>query len=175
MNRTALAVGLGVTVILIGILFVGLGRDPHEIRSPLVGRQAPTFMLREVGADRSISLESLRGSPVVVNFWATWCVPCLEENAVLISAAQQNSASVQFLGVVFQDEEGKIIEFLRRHGQAYPTLMDQDGKTSIAYGVGGVPETFFIDANGQIVAKYEGAMSPAVINANLAKIRGGVR
>jgi cytochrome c biogenesis protein CcmG/thiol:disulfide interchange protein DsbE len=80
---------------------------------------------------------------------------------------QQN---VQFVGVVFQDEESKILGFLEQRGSSYPTLVDEKGKTAIAYGVGGVPETFFLDANGTIVAKYSGPMSPDILQENLRKV-----
>ena len=79
------------------------------------------------------------------------------------------AGQVQFVGVVFQDEESKIENFLRQRGWAYPTLVDDRGKTAIAYGVGGVPETFFLDRTGKIVAKYAGPLTTEELQANLAK------
>jgi len=76
---------------------------------------------------------------------------------------------VQFLGVVFQDSEEKILGFLRQRGSSYPTVVDDRGKTAIAYGVGGVPETFFLDANGVIVAKHSGPLTSDILQANLRK------
>jgi cytochrome c biogenesis protein CcmG, thiol:disulfide interchange protein DsbE len=78
--------------------------------------------------------------------------------------------NVQFLGVVFQDKEDKILGFLQQRGEGYPTVVDDAGKTAIAYGVGGVPETFFIDANGVIKAKYSGPMSSDILQENLQKV-----
>jgi cytochrome c biogenesis protein CcmG/thiol:disulfide interchange protein DsbE len=78
--------------------------------------------------------------------------------------------NVQFLGVVFQDEEQKILGFLQQRGSSYPTVVDEAGKTAIAYGVGGVPETYFIDANGVIAAKYAGPMSTEILQDNLRKV-----
>jgi cytochrome c biogenesis protein CcmG/thiol:disulfide interchange protein DsbE len=78
--------------------------------------------------------------------------------------------NVQFLGVVFQDQEEKILGFLQQRGTAYPTVVDDRGKTAIAYGVGGVPESYFIDANGVIRAKFAGPMSGDIIQANLQKV-----
>lgn len=169
MNRTVLVVGLLITAALVGILYIGLGKDPQHIQSPLVGRPAPLFALREAGAGGTIDLTRYRGRPVVINFWATWCVPCFQEHPVLNSGARMLGDRVQFLGVVFDDKEPTILQFLREHGQSYPTLMDNEGKTSIAYGVGGVPETFFINPAGTIVAKYEGPMSPELLQSYLAK------
>jgi cytochrome c biogenesis protein CcmG/thiol:disulfide interchange protein DsbE len=73
------------------------------------------------------------------------------------------------VGVVFNDDEDKILRFLSERGTAYPTLLDANGKTAIAYGVGGVPETYFINAAGTIVAKFEGPLSTEQLQENLAK------
>jgi cytochrome c biogenesis protein CcmG/thiol:disulfide interchange protein DsbE len=76
---------------------------------------------------------------------------------------------VQFVGVAFNDSADKINEFLRQNGSSYPTVLDEQGKTAIEYGVGGVPETFFINRKGVIVAKYVGPMTPDILQANVAK------
>lgn len=169
MNRTVLVVGLLITAAVIGVLFVGLGKNPNEIRSPLIGKPAPSFALREVGTGRTIDVAQFKGKPVVINFWATWCNPCWEEHPTLVSTAQAFQPKVQFVGVVFQDTEEKIQSFLNARGSSYPTLVDEKGKTAIAYGVGGVPETFFLDKNGTIVAKHSGPLDDDMIRANLMK------
>jgi len=170
MNRTVLAVGFAIAATLVAVLFLGLGKDPQAIASPLIGRAAPSFALREVGSGMTINLEQLRGKPTVINFWATWCAPCYEEHPVLVASARSMQPQVQFLGVVFQDSEEKIIQaFLRDRGTAYPTVVDDAGKTAIAYGVGGVPETFFLDASGAIVAKHSGPLTSELLQSNLMK------
>lgn len=169
MNRTVLIVGAIIAGALIAVLFAGLGKDPAAIASPLVGRPAPGFALREVGTGNTIDLTQFRGKPVVLNFWATWCVPCWDEHPVLVANARRMQPGVQFVGVVFQDTEQKILGFLNQRGSSYPTLVDDRGKTAIAYGVGGVPETFFLDRSGTIVAKYTGPMSSDDIRVNLEK------
>ncbi|HEY5113825.1 MAG TPA: TlpA disulfide reductase family protein [Coriobacteriia bacterium] len=169
MNRTVLLVGIVITAALLVVLYFGLGKDPQHIDSPLIGRLAPSFALKAVGSGETIDLARYRGKPVVLNFWATWCRPCWEEHPTLTATAKSVGDQVQFVGVVFQDDESKIVDFLRERGWAYPTLVDEKGKTAIAYGVGGVPETFFLDRKGNIVAKFEGPMSPQDLEVNLAK------
>ena len=168
MNKTVLIIGVVVVAVVVFVLFAGLGKDPAIIDSPLIGKPAPPFALKAVGSGETIDLESLRGKPVILNFWATWCGPCYEEHPTLVANARA-LPNVQFVGVVFNDEENKIMRFLAERGTAYPTLLDANGKTAIAYGVGGVPETYFINPAGTIVAKYAGPLSTEELQANLAK------
>lgn len=173
-NRKVLAAGLAIVFPLLAVLVANLGRDPHSVRSPLVGRPAPPFSLAPVGGGSPVALDSLRGKPVVINFWATWCVPCFQEHAALAEAAR-SLRDVQFLGIVYEDEEDRTHEFLRQRGSAYPSLMDKEGKAAIAYGVFGVPETFFIDAGGRIVEKYVGPLNSGAIMELVARAKGGAR
>ena len=170
MNRGVLFIGIVIAAALVVILFLGLGKDPAVIRSPLIDKAAPAFALREVGTNNTIDISQYRGKPLIINFWATWCGPCWEEHPVLVANARLLQPNVQFLGVVFQDKEDKILGFLQQRGTAYPTVVDDRGKTAIAYGVGGVPETYFVDANGVIRAKFTGPMSGDVIQENLQKV-----
>src|ERR1019366_6680703 len=169
MNRTVLIVGIVIVAAIVFILFAGLGKDPAHIDSPLVGRPAPPFALKAVGTGEMVDIEKLRGKPVILNFWATWCGPCYEEHPTLVANARNLQPEVQFVGVVFNDDEDKIMRFLAERGTAYPTLLDAQGKTAIAYGVGGVPETFFINPEGKIMAKFEGPLTTEALQANLAK------
>ena len=169
MNRGVFIIGIIVAAVMITLLLAGLGRDPQTIQSPLVGKTAPSFALREAGTGRTIDLTQLRGKPVVLNFWATWCGPCYEEHPVLVQNATMMGNQVQFIGVVFDDSEEKILKFLNERGHSYPTVVDEAGKTAIAYGVGGVPETFFLDAQGTIVAKFNGPLSTEDLQENIRK------
>ena len=170
MNRTVLIVGVLITAAIVALFALSFGRDPQHIDSPLVGRVAPDFALPAVGTGNVIDIASLRGKPVVLNFWATWCMPCHAEHPILVQAARALGNDVQFVGVVFGDTEANIAAFVKERGEAYPTLLDDKGKTSIAYGVGGVPETFFIDRSGKIVAKYEGPLSPEMLQTYVQKV-----
>ena len=90
-NPRVLVAGLAVVAPLVAVLVMNLGRDPHVIGSPLVGRIAPDFALQPMGGGAPVTLASLRGRPAVLNFWATWCVPCFEEHPVLVGAADRKS------------------------------------------------------------------------------------
>lgn len=168
MNRRVLAVGLVLTLPLVGVLMAGLGRD-MTVRSPLVGRPAPAFSLRPVGGGNPIGTAELRGQPAVVNFWATWCVPCYQEHGVLTRAARTLEGRVRFVGVVYEDSEENVQRFSREQGTSYPSLVDTEGRTAIAYGIFGVPESYFLDANGTIVSKYIGPLDEQTLAAGLAK------
>jgi cytochrome c biogenesis protein CcmG, thiol:disulfide interchange protein DsbE len=174
-NRKVLLIGLAIVVPIILVLFMNLGRNPHKVDSPLVGRQVIDFSLKEVGTAAPMDIASLRGKPIIINFWATWCVPCYAEHKVLTRIARMTGSRVQFIGVVFDDEPAKILRFLAENGSAYPTLVDEGGKVAIAYGVYGVPETFFVDAGGTIVAKHEGALTDSSLTNYIAMLTGGTR
>ena len=169
MNRRVLATGLTLVLPLLGILMAGLGRDPHVVRSPLVGRPGPAFSLPPVDGGAPVSLADMRGRPVVLNFWATWCVPCYEEHAVLTQAARALDGRVRFVGIVLEDDEASVSRYLARHGSSYPSLLDASGRTGIAYGVFGVPETFVLDSTGKVVAKHMGPLDVEQLRAHLTK------
>ena len=170
MNWRVLTVGAVVTVPLIALLSAGFGRDPKLISNELEGRKAPTFNLTTLDGD-PFSLESARGMPVVVNFWSTWCQPCKIEHPVLMGAAESyGPAGVQFVAVLYQDDASKARAFLNRSGSHWPTLEDPGGKTAIAYGVAGVPETFFIDKTGTIIRKVAGPVSQEVMVTTLEQM-----
>lgn len=173
MNRKVLSAGAALTLPLIGLLLLGLGRDPKQIDSPLVGRPAPAFRLVPVGGGEPVALESLRGKVVVINFWATWCVPCYQEHPVLVEAARRTTGDPVFIGIVYDDDEAKVKAFLAKQGAGYASLLDDNGKTAIAYGVYGVPESFFISPDGKVTSKHVGPLTPKLLQAFVQKARGG--
>jgi cytochrome c biogenesis protein CcmG/thiol:disulfide interchange protein DsbE len=167
MNKGVLAIGLAVTLPLLGLLLLNIGRNPSAIASPLIKKPAPDVRMKNLSGGGSLQLSSLRGRPVVVNFWATWCIPCIQEHAALTAAARTNP-DVTFLGVVYEDSTENALNFLAQRGSSYNSYADDDGKAAIAFGVYGVPETFFIDAAGTIVDKYVGPLDDDTIFAKLA-------
>lgn len=160
MNRRVLVVGgLAVTALIV-MLAQGFGRDPRSIDSPLLDRPAPLFELQDLAGD-SVDLASLRGRPVVINFWATWCPPCVAEHASLQRLARRFEDRVEFLGVIYEDDPQLIRDFLAERGAWGRTLEDHDNLTAIRYGVAGAPETFVVDAEGTVVHKTTGQLNEA--------------
>jgi cytochrome c biogenesis protein CcmG, thiol:disulfide interchange protein DsbE len=138
----------------------GLGRDPAAIRSPLLGRPAPDFALRVLGGDRMVRLGDLRGQVVVLNFWASWCAECRDEHPALSAAwSRFRDAGVVLVGVDFQDDHPSALAYLSERGTSWPVVADPGSRTALAYGVYGIPETFFIGPDGRIAAKQVGPVT----------------
>jgi cytochrome c biogenesis protein CcmG/thiol:disulfide interchange protein DsbE len=155
---------------LVAFLTVSIGRPAGPVDTPIVGRRAPAFDLQTLDGGR-LSLASLRGSPVVLNFWASWCIPCREEAPLLTAAAADYGArGLRVVGVVYQDSAESARDFMGRYGQTYPGLLDPDGRTAIDYGVFGIPETFFIDASGIVRARQVGAVTVDDLRRQIQKI-----
>lgn len=148
----------------LGLLVYAFRTDPRAIPSPLVGRPAPRFTISAFDGT-TVSLGALRGRVVVLNFWASWCVPaCYDEAPVLESAWQAyRERGLAVVGIAIQDSAENSQEFIRRFRLSFSNGPDPGGRVSIDYGVYGVPETFVIDREGRIRAKHVGAVTDAVL------------
>ncbi|HEX6121603.1 MAG TPA: TlpA disulfide reductase family protein [Ktedonobacterales bacterium] len=132
--------------------------------SPLVGHPAPAFTLTLLNGQpgQKLTLDSLKGKPIVLNFWASWCEGCKEEAPILEAAAKRYAGQgVVVVGVATQDTQADSLAFLRQYGVTYQTGTDSDGAISVAYGVTGLPETVFIGRDGQIDFKFGGQIDEA--------------
>jgi cytochrome c biogenesis protein CcmG/thiol:disulfide interchange protein DsbE len=151
-------------LVLLGLLalFVsGLQHDPRELPSPLIGKAAPAFSLPPLNgnAAQRITPDDLKGRPLLVNFFASWCAGCQDEHAYLLQLAQD--AQVPIVGIDYKDALDDGRNWLLRRGNPYAqVLVDLDGTTGIDWGVYGVPETFVLDAQGRIIFKHIGPMTP---------------
>jgi cytochrome c biogenesis protein CcmG, thiol:disulfide interchange protein DsbE len=156
------------------LLSAGLQRDPAAIRSPLIGRSAPDFALRTLEGDRVVRLAELRGQVVVLNFWASWCAECRVEHEALRAAwSRYGDAGVVFVGVDFQDDRPDALAYLAETGTAWPTVADPDSRTALAYGVFGIPETYFIGPDGRVAAKHVGPVTYDRLVREITGLRAG--
>ena len=167
---------LVVVLILAGVVALfawGLSRE-QTLASPLVGRPAPGFSMPLYAADSTLSLAALRGTPVVLNFWASWCLSCRDEARVLESGWQRYGPAVAFVGIAVNDEDAAAKEFIRRFGKTYHLGSDVDGSAAVDYGLYGVPETFFIGRDGTILSRHIGPLSAADLDRRIAELDAGL-
>ena len=156
-----LAVGL--VAALLALLVWKLARDEGGAVPTGV---APAFTLPRLDADRPLSLTSLRGKAVVLNFWASWCIPCKDEAPILEQTWRKyRRQGLVVVGIDAQDFKGDARRFARRYGITYPIVHDGPGTSLGRYGVVGFPETYFIDRRGRLVG--ERIQGPVDANAEV--------
>ena len=168
--RLRYAVPLAALVLLAFLLWRGLGLNPREVPSPLVGKPAPAFTLPRLATNagdvKTFSPADMRGRVWLLNVWASWCAACREEHPVLVELAK--SGVVTIVGLNYKDEPEAARAWLARFGNPYVTsAADRDGKVGIDYGVYGVPETYLIDAEGVIRFKQIGPVTPRIVEERI--------
>jgi cytochrome c biogenesis protein CcmG, thiol:disulfide interchange protein DsbE len=147
-------------------LALNTGRDPHELPSALIDQPAPDFALPPLSTGGEVSLAGLRGQVVVVNFFASWCVPCRIEHPLLMRLANQDH--VALVGIAYKDPPEAARKLLGDAGNPYRVVgQDLSGRTGIDFGVYGVPETYVIDRTGRIRRKFVGPLTPEAVNHDL--------
>lgn len=167
-GTTALVIGGFVALLVMGLVASRTSTALDDAIREGRPRPAPDFSLPILvnGAalgrrdGEPLALSELRGRPVVVNFWASWCVPCKREAPRLEAAWQRHRrGGLVMLGVDVKDLTQDALAFVRRYGQKYPSVRDKSDDASEAYGLTGVPETFFVDRQGRVVAHVLGEIS----------------
>lgn len=137
-----------------------------------IGSMAPGFLLADLDGN-PIRLSDLRGRPVIVNFWASWCVPCVDEFPLLVTAHDHyRDAGLVVIGIVYRDRPEAARAFMTRMGGAWSTAMDPSELVASAYGVGGPPESFFIGRDGRIAGRQIGQLSAVDLDRQLSLILG---
>src|ERR1700676_2867 len=159
MKKIRWSIPLVVFIILVAFLWIGLGRDPREVPSPLIGKPAPAFKLTQLHeTGKTLSNGDLKGKVWLLNVWASWCVSCRVEHPLLVQLAKANIVPVYGLDYKDKPDDGRA--WLAQNGDPYTaSIVDQDGRVGIDYGVYGVPETFVIDRSGIVRYKQIGPLS----------------
>jgi len=142
-----------------GLLGLLLWKLTHQQHAPRLGARAPSFTLRRLEGSGQVSLASLRGKPVVLNFWASWCGPCKSEAAVLERDWARYRGKVAFLGVDYHDLASAARRFVAVHRLTFPMLQDGSGSVTDSYGISQVPETYVLDRQGRVVAHLAGPIT----------------
>lgn len=156
---------------LLALLGVGLKLDPREVPSPLIGKPAPTFSLPSLAGAETLSPASFAGRPVLVNFFASWCEGCRVEHPLLMKLAAEQG--VEIIGMDYKDEPDAAREWLRRHGNPYRAVaIDRAGQAGLDWGVYGVPETYVLGADGRILFKHVGPVTPAAWEQRIRPLLG---
>ena len=173
--------------ILVVFLGIGLTLDPHEVPSPLVGKPAPTFNLRQLAnADKPFSPKDMQGKVWLLNVWSSWCVSCRTEHPLLVAFARQGRLPI--VGLSYKEVRGdgaidssklsaddelemtrsRATSWLAERGNPYVVVaLDVDGRVGIDYGVYGVPETYVVDKAGIIRYKQIGPLTPDALDKKI--------
>ena len=180
MPRRARLVAQGVALGLVALLFVLLawtllteeGGDLAAAAARGERPQAPDFTLERLDRDGELTLSSLRGRGVVLNFWASWCIPCKEEAPFLEQVWRDNrERGLVVVGLDAKDFRGDARRFMERFDLTFPVVYDGPGDTLAGYGVTGFPETFVLDREGRVVEAFVGAVNA---DEDRARLRAAV-
>lgn len=177
LKSTLVLVSLAAVIII--TLGIALTMDPKQVPSPLIGKTALPFKAVWVSGQENLKdanengfqLEHFRGKPVILNFWASWCVSCRAEAHELETFWKKAKGDgVYVVGVAIQDEKAAALDFAAKYGKTYILGLDVDGSAAINYGVTGVPETFFIGEDGQIKDKIMGPVTLSLLVEGYKKL-----
>ena len=167
--RLSIVAAIGALVV---VLVLAFRTDPHDIRSGTVGKPAAAFTLAKLDGSGDVALQPGDGKIVVVNFFASWCLPCKQENPGLVRMYERyRSSDVAFVGVLYQDDADRGLHYVRDNGVVWPTVNDDRGRVAFAYGVRGIPETFFIGRDGVIAGRHYGPIDEATLVTGIECLR----
>jgi cytochrome c biogenesis protein CcmG/thiol:disulfide interchange protein DsbE len=164
LKPVAQALAVATVAALLGLLVWKVATDERSEVSPQAlqaGKRvdAPAFTLARLDRDGELSLASLRGKAVVINFWASWCGPCKSEAPILERAWREHrSRGLVVVGIDYNDFDGDARRFARRVGWTYPLVRDRNGKVLARYGGTGVPETYVVDRRGRLIGVFQGSI-----------------
>ena len=177
-----LIVVVGVVCALAGLFVFGILRDPtrrDDIPSALLDRQTPAFTMPLFDRYRpeygtTFDTAAAREGPLIVNFWASWCLPCREEMPVLEASWREHRDEVLFVGVNTQETSKKDAQALMNEfGLTYPNGVDESNRINIDFGLFGLPETFFIRSDGTLQYRHSGAVTQEIMNEQIQALLSG--
>ena len=171
------AVTLGVVLLLfVAVLATRKSAADKQAESPLLGKPAPSLAGTALDGTQT-SLASLHGKWVVVNFMASWCVPCAQEHPELVKFTQRHQADgdAAVLGVIFDDTEANVRGFFQRLGGEWPVVGDPGGRTALDFGVRGPPESFIVDREGYVLTRIVGTVTADGLDRILAAAKAANR
>ena len=166
-------IGFAPLIVLIGlgVLFAGyaLKHDPHVQPHALVGKPVPALSLPDLDNGALVAVHDAPAGPRLINFFASWCAPCRVEQPQLMAL---KARGVTVVGVAYKDDPARTRAFLAELGDPFAVkLVDRSGRAGIEFGVTGVPETFLVGANGQVLAKHSGPLTDDDVEDLLKKLR----
>ena len=165
--------GAVVAVALVFALAITQGRAGDSNGVARDGRPAPPFTLGNLQpGGPPVSLKALRGRPAVINFWASWCVPCRKEMPGFEATHQSLGERVTFVGINNKDFRDSALDFLKKTGVSYPSGFDPSGNVAAAYGVIGMPSTFFISDDGRLLESRTGEINLDELRATISRLFG---
>ncbi len=154
------------------VLMLAFRHDPLDIRTGTVNKPAAAFTLDRLDGTGKVALADHAGKVVVLNFFASWCIPCKEENPALVRVWERyRTSDVVVIGVLYQDSFDSARRYVRDNGVTWPTLTDEDGRIAFGYGVRGIPETYFIGLDGIIAGRHVGPIDEATLVAAIDSLR----
>ena len=167
MRRALFILPLLLFLVLAGYFALALrpGRNPQELPSALIDKEAPAFQLAGLNG-AGIARDTLKGHPVLINFFASWCLPCREEHPLLMRLAEQEH--VPLYGIDYKDKPEAARSLLQEFGDPYRAIgIDRDGRVGLDFGVYGVPETYVLDSSGHIRKRFVGPLTAEEVNQEL--------
>ena len=154
---------------LAGYFFVSLSHDPSALPSAMIDQPTPTFTLAGLNDKPGLATQEFKGQVVLINFFASWCVPCRVEHPLLMSVPRE--LGVPLYGIDYKDKPEDAARFLGELGDPYGHVgADRDGRVGIDFGVYGVPETYVIDKAGRIRLRHVGPLTPADVAKEIAPL-----
>jgi cytochrome c biogenesis protein CcmG, thiol:disulfide interchange protein DsbE len=160
-----------IAIVLLGLLFAGyaLHRNPHIEPQALVGKPAPDVTLPALETGEPTPIRATVKGPTLINFFASWCVPCELEHPQLMALKAEGA---RIVGVAYKDAPENSRAFIGRMGDPFAVkLIDRDGRAGVEFGTTGVPETYLVGPDGKIIAKYTGPLTAETAETLLDKAR----